>query len=257
MLGFDRVIPEILGEFPELEGRIAVGSVERVRRVRDEGADLFVRPDPRPRRTVVLKMRVETFTDPTFLLRFLRHEIGHVANMVDPAFRYEPDIAIPGESPAKKNIVIDRFRLFWSIQVDGQILRSGREPLRSREGRRWEFQEAVADPACLEAFDRIWGGPLLSQADLLLAAEDPMTLLQEFGSGRDRSVETRQPGSPCPVCGFPTVDWAADPASLPSKVVARIQEEFPAWSPEEGLCARCEEVYGLPDPGYLPGPVLR
>ncbi|MCZ6692073.1 MAG: hypothetical protein O7H41_21010 [Planctomycetota bacterium] len=257
VFGFDRVIPEILGEFPELEGRIAEGSVERVRRVRDEGVEFFVRPDPQQRRTMVLKIRVETFLEPEFLLRFLRHEIGHVANMVDPSFRYKPDIAIPGESSAKRNLVIDRFRLFWSIQVDGQIVRRGKEPLSSREDRRREFQEAVADPASRGAFDHIWGGPLHSQADLLLAAEDPMTLLQAVRTGRDRSGETRQPGLPCPVCGFPTVDWASDPESLSAKVVARIQAESPAWSPEKSLCARCEEIYALPDPGYLPRPVLR
>ena len=45
------------------------------------------------------------------------------------------------------------------------------------------------------------------------------------------------PGMPCPLCGFPTHDWAKD-APRDS-----IRLDFPDWESGDGVCGQCADMY--------------
>ena len=54
------------------------------------------------------------------------------------------------------------------------------------------------------------------------------------------------PGSPCPLCKFPTYNWVDDPESICDEmVIEAIQIDFPDWESKDGGCDRCIEVYEL------------
>jgi hypothetical protein len=54
------------------------------------------------------------------------------------------------------------------------------------------------------------------------------------------------PGSPCPLCKFPTYNWVDDPESICDEmVIEAVKIDFPGWESKDGACDRCIEVYEL------------
>jgi hypothetical protein len=159
--------------------------------LRDEGAELFVaREDGAPvRRSIVIRLRARSFADPGALLSFLRHELYHVADMVDPAFGYDPFIDEPGEEPARIKLIVGRYRALWDAAIDGRLARQGRAPDAARSLRRREFAAAfpMLGEAGERAFLRWFDGPAPAHADLVAFARDPCQAVPpERGGPPDR-----------------------------------------------------------------------
>ncbi|MFO0983333.1 MAG: hypothetical protein U1E76_16630 [Planctomycetota bacterium] len=76
-----------------------------------EGADLLVATGAdraAAKRSVLIRLRAATLVEQPCLLPFLRHELYHIADMLDPGFGYDP--ALPDElDPARINLVLARF----------------------------------------------------------------------------------------------------------------------------------------------------
>lgn len=52
-------------------------------------------------------------------------------------------------------------------------------------------------------------------------------------------------GETCPVCGMEADGLVLETSSLEDMgVVGRVQERFPGWQPEDGLCRPCLELFG-------------
>jgi hypothetical protein len=52
-----------------------------------------------------------------------------------------------------------------------------------------------------------------------------------------------QAARPCALCGFPTADAEPDAGGLPPTVRADIVADFPAWTPADGCCRQCADLY--------------
>ncbi len=52
------------------------------------------------------------------------------------------------------------------------------------------------------------------------------------------------PGTTCPLCGFPSFDWVEEVAN-DEETAKVINEEFPDWKPQDGVCSRCAEYYKI------------
>jgi len=82
-------------------------------------------------------------------------------------------------------------------------------------------------------------------------ATDLETLMAKFVEYDEGFTEEDQnyihlPGSPCPLCKFPTYNWVDDPESICDEmVIEAIQIDFPDWESKDGACDRCVEVYEL------------
>ena len=57
-----------------------------------------------------------------------------------------------------------------------------------------------------------------------------------------QSAAAQTPGAPCPLCGFATFDWA-DASLFTKPITAVIEKDFPQWTPEQGACGRCVEIF--------------
>ena len=256
-VGLAAAVPRALDEFAGLPGTLDRVNVRRVVSAGEEGAELYVGEGSPPRRTVVVRTRIETWLDPEGLARVLRHEIGHVADMLDPAFAYDPDPAIPGETAARRAVALERFPILWAIRVDGRAEGRGLAPLRPRDEWWAECLRLYGPAASAGAFERIRSDPALTQADLLAAGLDPARLDPSDAPPSGAAAAGWRVHAPCPLCSFPSPDWVSDPGRLPPEVLRRILSRFPAWSPEDGLCGRCAEVFAaLPDRASLPGPIV-
>ncbi len=92
-LGLGRVIWQALEEQPLIPENTRTCIVARARGGRDEGAELFVSSIGKgvgevEGRWVGIHLDPQRMTDPGNLLVFLRHELLHIADMLDPDFGY-------------------------------------------------------------------------------------------------------------------------------------------------------------------------
>lgn len=199
--------------------------VARSRRPGDEGADLFVGE----RRTVILRLAAERFLDRANLEACLRHELRHVLDMLDPTFGYERDLGVHGRTRAETELIRGRYRVLWNLAIDHVEAPPVSDGARQRQMER-AFAALGADQRARLA-ERFRDPGLRTHANLVAAAREPWAFLGE--PRRAGPV----PGQPCPLCGFPTYDWAHD---VP---VDAIRPDFPDWEPVAGACGQCADIY--------------
>jgi hypothetical protein len=179
---------------------------------KDEGAELFVRPDAR---NVAVALRCERLFEPDFE-PWLAHELTHISDMLDPTFAYEPEIHLPDAPPAELDLLRERYRVLWDVTIDGRLHRN-------KPARLAEFQKVLPGS---DAFEWLWSRRP-SHPELVALAKSVLARAE------------RTPGAPCPLCKFPTFVWADAPP------VEAIGRDFPRWLPAHGCCARCAELYSM------------
>ena len=100
-----------------------------VAQTKKEGAELFVAPDEQlkgtTRRIVSILLRPESLLQEKSLLTFLRHELFHVADMIDPPFAYEPTLPKAEGGPTYDSLITNRYRALWDVTINGRMVRRG------------------------------------------------------------------------------------------------------------------------------------
>lgn len=181
LLELSKPLEGFLAEQPLIGAEVVRCAVRRVIRAKDEMVELFVNDDGNgdgdgPERTLVIALQPETLVDPASLGRLMRHELLHVADMLDEAFGHDPSILPTGNSRAQSNLLQDRFRVLWDVYIDGRLTRSGQGQAELHRQRTQEFNRtfAVLDgESAARAFTRIWNAPQLTCTTLAGWAEDP------------------------------------------------------------------------------------
>lgn len=183
-LGLDAPLRHALGEQPSIPARTRACLVARAWRPRDEGADLHVADNPAERGavTLVVRLQPESFAEPGRLLVLLRHELQHVADILDPRFGYEPGIPSDDSDPARRRLVLDRYAVLWDITVDGRLSRRGRAADGAEAARRREFESAfpVLGARAGEAFARFFAEEAPTHKALAAFARDPLRALERL-----------------------------------------------------------------------------
>jgi hypothetical protein len=232
--GLDKLLGSTAARFPVLDGALVALAFRKSRGRADEGAELYA--DAEGRRRGIVALQPERFRDDASLIRFLHHELAHLADMVDPAFGYSPDLARTGQTASQQRLVRERYRLLWSVSIDGRLRARGLETVADEVQRRREFERGFAflpEQRRAELFATLWTGRLARHDALLEIATDPRGL-------RERHAPV--PGAPCPLCGFAAFQWT-DARALRSAARDRIHADFPGWHESEAVCARCAEMY--------------
>jgi hypothetical protein len=243
-----RDLPGIGEQASELLVALAASSAE-------EGADLSLgqaSDNDHPIKRIGVRLRADRFIDPAALQRYLRHELLHVVDLLDPGFGYEGEARLAVVSPAEENIIRNRYRLFWCLSIDARLEATRREPLADRNSHRREFdaQYRKFPPAVREAiFARLWRPEPLSHTSLLEMATGSEALLRMAcvpgPIGIEASCHVPLPGSPCPLCRFPSYHFIEDQHILDRALASEIRQDFPDWTVNDGLCQRCLEAYTL------------
>lgn len=203
---------------------------------RQSAAELFVAQGRS--RSVVVKILPATLVHPERALAFLRRELLHVADMLDAGFEYEPRLPRSPLGPPGDRKVQDRYAALWRASVEGRLVSAGKLPGERRAACLAGFQKVFG---CLgedggACFERIWSGDRPLHSVLVALATDPV---EAFGVRRAGSREMRR----CPLCGFPTGDPDPGAARLPCRAREEIRRDFPSWSPRQGLCRQCADLY--------------
>jgi len=232
--GLETLIQEVLAEYPLLARELNVLAVRKTRGKNDEGAELYV--NEAGRRSAILSLRAEAFSRDAALQDYLRHEFMHLRDMVDPMFGYSPTLDLAGLNVAQYRLARERYRLLWDAAIDGRLCAAGRTPSRSREQHAEAFARSYPfwpEGEQARIFESLWRNPTYRHADFLALIADPRGL---------RDAHRPEPGASCPLCGFSTFAWGGADKLAP-EMTAAIVAEFPAWTADQGLCARCEEAY--------------
>jgi hypothetical protein len=255
MLGFAESVQRPLRDFPRIGEQASELLVALAASSAEEGADLSLGEANESGllvRRVGIRLRADRFLDPAGLHRYLRHELLHVVDLLDPNFGYKGEIRLAVASPAEENIIRNRYRLLWCLSIDARLESAGGEPLADRDSHRRDFdaQYRKFSPTLREAiFVRLWRPEPLSHSLLLQMATGSQALLRLAGDGGQTGSETPRPaplpGSPCPLCRFPSYHFVEDHTILDRALVTEIQQDFPHWRIDDGLCERCLEGYAL------------
>jgi len=174
--------------------------------------------------------------------------------MINSAFEYNVHEEF-STSPMEERIITDRYRLFWDISIDGRLANKGQETAASREERKKEFNSffsKIPDETRELIFDKLWNADeIITHNRMVELAKDTNKVLALAAGSRsaEELVEESKalgpvPGTTCPLCGFPSFDWIEEVAQ--DKEIAKIiNEEFPDWKPQDGVCERCAEYYKI------------
>ncbi|MCL4180801.1 MAG: hypothetical protein KJ072_24025 [Verrucomicrobia bacterium] len=232
--GLESRLTSVALHFPMLQPALTALAFRKARGRNDEGAELY--RDAQGRRRGIVALRPERFADDAPLTRFLHHELAHLADMVDPAFGYSPELEQTGQTASQLRLTRERYRLLWDVSIDGRLVQRRLETVADEVQRRQEFNRGFAflpEERRDELFAALWHGRLARHHPLLDIAADPRGL-----RGRHDPV----PGAACPLCGFATFQWTEVDRLRPA-ARDRIRADFPAWCDRESVCARCAEMY--------------
>ena len=97
------------------------------------GAELFLVPEEGAapsagEKRLVLRLGASRLLDRDDLLRFLHHELEHVADMLDPSFGYRPELPEVDGGPIRLRIIVERYRVLWGTSIDGRLCQRGQAP---------------------------------------------------------------------------------------------------------------------------------
>jgi hypothetical protein len=227
-LGLDRPLHTALGERPEITLAVAACRVGRAPSRREETADLLGAPGEPP--TLLVGLRPESLSDPG-LVHHLRHELGHVADMLDPAFGYERSLPGTPGGAAFENLLRERYRAVWCASLDGRAARRGHAAGGALAKRRAEFARAfpMLGPEADEALQLWFAEPRPTHAAIVAFILSPGGAA--MGAGR------------CPVCQLPTHALDPCPERLTDAARRALETDFPDWEAAQGLCVQCADLY--------------
>lgn len=240
-LGLGDGVEAALREQPFITAQVCSCFIVCAAQAKEEGAELFVAQDARHeqrRRTLRLLLRPALLLNAVSLKTFLRHELFHVADMLDPAFGYEPTLPKADGGPTYDTLIISRYRVLWDATINGRMLRRGWCNASVREQQFSDFVHAfpMLQDRLEELFSRFFDSEQPKHTDLVRFAFDPR---QATGSLQRHAA----PGTHCALCKFPTHAFEAEPSNLGADVLAAINEDFPNWAPSLGLCTQCADLY--------------
>ncbi len=105
-------------EFPLLLRSDVLIFVKRVWTKKDEEVELFNQDG---QKTIYVGLQVIRVLDQTFLETFLRRELMHISDILDPAFEYNPQASLGGKNELEDNLIRDRFRVLWDMDIHERL----------------------------------------------------------------------------------------------------------------------------------------
>lgn len=202
LLGYDRLFERAFAGAGLVGTQIERATILKAHSAREEGAELFVRlegcgPPNRVERTIVVRLRPPSFLSPDALVPWLRRELYHVRDMIDPAFGYEPALGEASDSPGRVNLLRDRYRVLWDAYIDGRL---GLAPESPPETFERAFRSLEPEGRRL-LFGRVASARSLSHADLVAIAREPIERGLRI---EDRGAENEPPRAALEEVGIPS-----------------------------------------------------
>lgn len=232
-------IVQALAEQRLIETNVTVCRILRALRAGQEGAELYVnsKVEP-PTRTLVVRLSAEAFGESDRLLDWLRHELFHIHDMLDPEFGYDPGVPEAEGGPLHTDLVIRRYRVLWDTVICGRLFRANHAGPDQQRRCRGVFVRTfgmLADPDT--RFEEWFAQDHPRHRGLLEFAHHPSGVRPEEGA-LGGAVEI------CPLCHSPGIlRHGANAYRIGADLLSRVQHDFPDWTWQDGLCSQCLDIY--------------
>jgi hypothetical protein len=229
-------ILKAIREQPSLIEQTARCCVVSAMSAADEGADLHELWDGAPAGTlsgkvIVIQLRPDRLFD-SRLQGWLRHELMHVVDMLDPAFKYDRAAFSHNDGTPLVNLQRDRYRTLWNTWIDGRLVRRGWLPDHMRAKRWEEFARSFPGDNCERRFSELFNADRKTHGELIAIAVGQPNLSDENGP-RSRL---------CPICLCPSFAMIPGVEVLP-EARHEIAKDFPDWSTEQRICRQCADLF--------------
>lgn len=251
-LGLRQFFYDLTTNFP----RLAKGSIRLlIRRSygrKSEGAELFVRGSVR---TVITALQTTRILDLNFLSGYLRHEWTRISDMLDPAFEYDAHASLRGTNEIEENLNRDRFKILWDLSIASRLWNEGHFSFMNIEELKNHFERVFNTwfleerEAVYETVTRSW--PISQKAMI------------DFSVAGDHKRVSELAPIRCPLCHFTSYQlspmrqlllgkiWKSSPSLQLLRnweddrvsICSMAQEDYPEWSPEDGMCVQCFELF--------------
>ncbi len=216
--------------------------VVRATHKKQEGAELFVARESAQnnpqRRTLRVLLCPESLFDADALNIFLRHEFFHIADMLDPRFGYEPVLPKTDGGPTYDTLIVTRYGVLWDTAINGRMMQRGWLTNSVHDQQLMDFRRAfpMLGEKGEECFRRFFHADQPNHAELAAFAFDPRA-----AAGRLEGQSAV--GTHCPLCKFPSHSFEPEPESFGDELLTAIIQDFPQWTPAQGLCTQCADLY--------------
>lgn len=230
--GLRSFFSNVFSEYSLLEAAGAHICVRRVWEKKREGSELYCEG---ARKTVLLTFQSNRVEDLPFLETYLRHELLHISDMMDPAFAYDPHPALGTESELEEHLTRDRFRILWNLYVDARLCSENKRPMKTLESHRKDFNRAffpLNDQEREETFQKMISRRGLTQSELIGWAKDERLRLT-IGQG----------GILCPLCRFTCFERMDNWLGERKAIAQAIRADYPDWDDSKGVCRQCFDLY--------------
>ena len=239
-LELDRPVSRAIEEQPRIDDDIPNCFVAAAGLGVDAGAELFVAAEDNARnvrRTLRLLLRPQAVLDPATLMPFLRYELLHITDMLDPGFAYQPTLPQSENGPVYDVLLTQRYRLLWDITIHGRMARRGwcDDTIRERDLQDFRNAFPMLGGAEGEIFESFFTDLKPRHPDLIAFAQNPRTMRIQNTRG---TLPTH-----CSLCRFPSHVFEPAPEKLDAVIIDAIHQDFPHWTPADGLCLQCADLY--------------
>ncbi len=241
-------IEEILEEFPLITEKIGLMEIRKAYNREEESVNLSNRHLETDQKATIIRLRPECFFNPNGFVDVIRHEFMHLNDILDAEFGYSNQRL--GKNPSEDAFIRDRYRVIWDIYIEGRLAREGKEETdMGRDGCWKEFNllyVKLPEEDRSPIFEALWNKEKLTHPVMVELASDPYKLMKATGvstteGDKDTKKKIALPGSPCPLCKFPTYKPVHD---ISETAADKIKKDFPNWE-EEWACERCMDLYNL------------
>ena len=193
-LGLGNPVEQALNERPILAESTRRCLVAAAPGRKDESAELFVSPpgeglDDPERHSIGLMIRATSFLNAESLLLLLRHELLHIADMLDPAFEYTPESLLADDGDIRNTQLQERYRAMWDATIDGRLIRMGMAPASRRSQRLADFARTFSafGERMEEVFSQFFDGSRHTHPELVAYSRAPNEML--FSRGEHAGVQ--------------------------------------------------------------------
>lgn len=230
-LGIEKIFLDVFQEFPLLGAHDLSVQIKSTFRKEREGAELFVNESSH---LLAVSLRVSQILNPPGLQRFLRHELLHISDMVDPDFQYDPRPLLGGVGQVEEELIRGRFRVLWDLYVTSRLIHRGKEPFLPLADLQVQFEKAFSnlDSGERSAILKKLIDQKRTQADLIALAQNDR-FNKTLGEG----------GLRCPLCHFTSYGDKRTWNHAQSPIINEIKKDFPRWNTTQGLCSQCFDLY--------------
>ena len=243
-LALETPLVESLCSYPHIISKVDRVAIVQAPSKKKEGAELFRKNDKvysndEKNTSILITLTPEQFCKPDRLLDYLRHELQHIEDMLNPDFGYKINSSNPKVSSLIDSLFLQRYSILWDLTVDGRLSNKNLPTSLSKEKHFEKFQQTFQLPPreSSRLFDYFFDNPKPKHEELEDFAVDPLGWLQDRRSAKDASKGN------CSLCTFSSTDLITYPEKFPEEIIELIQKENPDWKLSDPVCSHCIDIY--------------